>query len=112
MTEQGKPRTEAGFTNWFHDLRTRAALPNGLTPHGLRKAFCRVAAEAGLTPHEIMAISGHTTLKEVTRYTVAADRKGLRLRGCARSKSEPRVETPRKGFPIIPTNLLKERRNR
>lgn len=81
MTELGKPRTDAGFTNWFHDLRSRAGLPDGLSPHGLRKAFCRVAAEAGLTPHEIMAISGHTTLKEVTRYTVAADRKKMAVEG-------------------------------
>ena len=80
-TEYGKPRTDAGFTNWFHDLRTRAGLPDGLSPHGLRKAFCRVAAEAGLTPHEIMAISGHTTLKEVTRYTAAADRKRMAVAG-------------------------------
>jgi integrase len=77
LTEYGKPRTDAGFTNWFHDLRKRAGLPDGLSPHGLRKAFCRVAAEAGLTPHEIMAISGHTTLKEVTRYTAAVDRKRM-----------------------------------
>lgn len=81
MSAWGKPRTDAGFTNWFHDVRTRAGLPDGLTPHGLRKAFCRVAAEAGLTPHEIMAISGHTTLKEVTRYTAAADRKRMAVEG-------------------------------
>ena len=27
MTELGKPRTDAGFTNWFHDLRSRAVCP-------------------------------------------------------------------------------------
>jgi hypothetical protein len=30
-------------------------------------------AEAGCSANEIMAISGHTTMKEITRYTVAAD---------------------------------------
>jgi hypothetical protein len=37
--------------------------------HGLRKAFCRQAAEAGVTLHWIMAISAHKYLAEVTRYT-------------------------------------------
>ncbi len=90
MTVHGKPRSDAGFTNWFHELRTKAGLPKGLTPHGLRKAFCRVAAEAGLTPHEIMAISGHTTLKEVARYTAAADRKRMAVSGMR--KIEQRTE--------------------
>jgi hypothetical protein len=34
-------------------------------------------AEAGCTPHEIAAITGHATLKEVERYTKAASRKRL-----------------------------------
>jgi hypothetical protein len=38
-------------------------------PHGLRKAGCRIMAESDCTPHEIMGVSGHTTLKEVERYT-------------------------------------------
>jgi integrase len=81
ITAYGKPRTEAGFTNWFRDRRVEAGLSEGLSPHGLRKAFCRVAAEAGLTPHQIMAITGHRTLAEVTRYTKAADRKKLAIEG-------------------------------
>jgi integrase len=79
VTEYGKPRTEAGFTNWFHDRCVEAGLSGGLSPHGLRKAFCRVAAERGLTPHEIMSITGHKTLAEVTRYTAAADRMKLAI---------------------------------
>ena len=94
MTVHGKPRTDAGFTNWFHDLRTRAGLPDGLSPHGLRKAFCRVAAEAGLTPHEIMAISGHTTLKELTRYTAAADRKRMAVAGMRKIEQRTRCGNP------------------
>jgi integrase len=84
VTEYGKPRTPAGFTNWFRDRCVEAGLPKGLSPHGLRKAFCRVAAETGLTANQIMAISGHTTLAEVTRYTAAADRKKLAKEGMAK----------------------------
>lgn len=77
MTSQGRPFTPAGFTNWFRDRVQEAGLPDGLSPHGLRKATCRRLADAGCTPHQIMAISGHKSLAEVTRYTVAAGRKNL-----------------------------------
>ncbi|WP_406737044.1 tyrosine-type recombinase/integrase [Thioclava sp. GXIMD4215] len=80
MTAQGKPFTPPGFTNWFRDMVRQAGLPDGLSPHGLRKATCRRLAEAGCTAHEIMAISGHRSLAEVTRYTVAASRKDLATR--------------------------------
>jgi integrase len=76
-TAQGKPFTPPGFTNWFRDMVKEAGLPGKLSPHGLRKAACRRLAEAGCTPHQIMAISGHKSLDEVTRYTVAASRREL-----------------------------------
>lgn len=84
VTAQGKPFSPAGFTNWFRDMTREAGLPDGLSPHGLRKATCRRLAEAGCTPHEIMAISGHRSLAEVTRYTVEAGRKGLAQRAVDR----------------------------
>lgn len=34
-------------------------------------------ANSGATEHEIMSITGHTTSKEVTRYTKAANQKKL-----------------------------------
>jgi integrase len=77
VTEYGQPFTPAGFTNWYRDRCVDAGLPNGLSPHGLRKSMCRRLAEAGCTPHEIMAISGHKSLAEVTRYTEAASRAPL-----------------------------------
>lgn len=90
MSERGKPMTPAGFTNWFRKLvegvvddRGNRLLPDGLSPHGLRKATCRRLAEAGCSAHEIMAISGHQTLAEVTRYTVAANRVHLAERAVA-----------------------------
>ncbi|MBB4120205.1 tyrosine-type recombinase/integrase [Martelella radicis] len=76
-TGQGKPFTPAGFTNWFREMVKEAGLPDGLSPHGLRKATCRRLAEAGCSPHEIMAISGHKSLSEVTRYTIAASRRDM-----------------------------------
>jgi hypothetical protein len=37
----------------------------------------RRLAEAGKTEKQIMAVSGHKTMKEVARYTEAADQKRL-----------------------------------
>jgi integrase len=77
VTEYGKSRTAPGFTNWFVDSARKAGLPAESTPHGLRKAASRRLAEARRSAHEIMAITGHKTLKEVTRYTEAANRARL-----------------------------------
>jgi len=75
MTAQGKPFSEAGFTNWFRDMVKEAGLPDGLSPHGLRKAACVRLADAGRSATEIMAISGHRNLAEVQTYVEAANRK-------------------------------------
>ena len=65
LTNQfGRPFTAGYFGQWFREQC------------GLRKAAARRLAEAGCT-HEIAAITGHASLKEVARYTEAADRKRL-----------------------------------
>src|SRR5256885_1658932 len=38
---------------------------------------CRRLAEAGCTVHEIQAISGHVSLKEIERYTKGVEQKRL-----------------------------------
>lgn len=77
-TRAGEPFTAAGFTGWFRDRCKDAGLPSGLSAHGLRKAACRRLAEAGCSVvHQIAAISGHASLKEVQRYTRAADQKRM-----------------------------------
>ncbi len=45
--------------------------------HGLRKAAARRLAEVGNSAHAIMAVTGHTTLKEVERYTRDVDQARL-----------------------------------
>jgi len=45
-----------------------------------RVAGCRRLAEAGCTANEIMSISGHKNLKEVTTCTEAASRSALARR--------------------------------
>jgi integrase len=72
LTQFGKPFTANGFGNRMRKWCTAAKLPD-CTSHGLRKAAARRMAEAGCTNKEIMAITGHKTDREVTRYTKAAD---------------------------------------
>jgi integrase len=73
VTKDGKPFTPAGFTNWFREMCKEAGLPPGLSAHGLRKAACRRLAEAGCSANVIASVSGHVSLREVQRYTAAAD---------------------------------------
>jgi integrase len=86
VTDQGKPYSTAGFGNWFRD-QCRAASLHGCSAHGLRKAAARRLAEAGATAHEISAITGHASLREVARYTEAADRRKLAASAMAKVKS-------------------------
>jgi integrase len=88
-TEYGRAFSAAGFGNWFRDRCNEAGLPNGYSSHGLRKAAATRLAEAGCTDHEIMAWGGWETLKEVQRYTRAANRKRLAQSG--REKLETRT---------------------
>jgi integrase len=74
ITVYGKPFTANGFGNKFKDWCRQAGLPH-CSAHGVRKSTSTALAEAGATPHEIMAVTGHQTLEEVERYTKAARRK-------------------------------------
>ena len=85
-TAFGKPFTAAGFGNWFRDRCNEAGLPH-CSAHGLRKAAARRLAEAGCTTHEIAAITGHASLREVARYTKAADQKRLAIAAMQKAKA-------------------------
>lgn len=64
------------FYNWFMDC-ARAAGIEGRSPHGMRKACARRLIEAGCTPHEAAAVTGHSNLDELIRYARDADRARL-----------------------------------
>jgi integrase len=85
QTLRGKPFTGHAFSDWFGKGCDKAGLGSQCTFHGLRKAACRRLAEAGCTAHEIMSISGHTTLKEVARYTKAVEQARMARNAMART---------------------------
>lgn len=69
----GRPFSTKGFGNWMAKNIEAAGLPPGCVTHGIRKASARRMAEAGLSAKQIGSLTGHRTLKEVSRYTAAAD---------------------------------------
>lgn len=93
VTEFGRPFTSNGFGNRFRKWCDEAGLPQ-CSAHGLRKAAASRLAELGCTELEIMSVTGHSTSKEVERYTRAARRRVLAKSAMAKfsSGSEPDQE--------------------
>ena len=85
VTKTGKSYGANDFSEQFRKWCDDAVLPPHCTAHGLRKAACRRLAEAGCSANEIAAISGHKTLREVQRYTDAADQARLARNAMART---------------------------
>jgi integrase len=96
VTEFGRPFSPAGFGNKFRAWCNEAGLPK-CSAHGLRKTTASRLAELGATEHEIMAITGHQTSKEVSRYTRAARQRVLAESAMARMSSG---ETTNESVPL------------
>lgn len=76
VTSFNKPFTANGFGNRMRKWCNEAGLPE-CSSHGLRKAMATRLANLGCSTHQISAIGGWETLKEVERYTKTANRKRL-----------------------------------
>jgi len=74
-TAFGNPFTSNGFGNRFKKWCEEAGLPDRCSVHGLRKAGATRLANSGASDHDIMAVTGHTTVKQLHGYTREADRK-------------------------------------
>ena len=94
VTVTGKSYRADDFSEMFRKWCDDAQMPAHCVFHGLRKAALTRLADAGCSVHEIAAISGHKSLKEIQRYTSAADqarlaRAALERMGNKSVKSEP-----------------------
>jgi integrase len=87
VTDRGQSFEPTAFTKWFRRCCDAAGLPKACSAHGLRKAACRRLAEAGCSANEIGSISGHTSLREIERYTRAADRARMARHAVARTRT-------------------------
>jgi integrase len=82
--EWGRPFGKKSFNTQFRKWCNEAGLPERCVPHGLRKGGATLMGNSGCTVHEIAAVTGHRTLKEVQRYTEAYDRKQAAVRAQAK----------------------------
>lgn len=73
----GRPIGRPALTAFMKRAAEAAGLPPQCLAHGLRKAQMRRLAEGGASAKQIASISGHKTLREIERYTAAADQKRL-----------------------------------
>ena len=89
-TQYGRGFAGVSFGHWFRKQCNAAGLPH-CSAHGLRKAAARRLADAGASTHEIAAITGHASLREVQRYTRGADQK--RLARAAMARMKPRTSS-------------------
>jgi integrase len=91
VTERGAPFTSAGFGNWFRDRCNEAGLAH-CSAHGLRKLAATRLANAGCSEREIMAITGHKSVSEVSRYVRAAEQSRLAEQAMSRISTRPEPE--------------------
>ena len=83
-TQYGRPfKDGASFGNKFREWCDAAGL-TGRSAHGLRKSAAVRLVEAGCTTKEVQAITGHASLREVERYTKAAEQEKLARQAIAR----------------------------
>ena len=98
-TSGGRPYSPDAFGNVFRAWCRQAGLPH-CSAHGLRKAAASRLAELGASVHEIAAVTGHRSFKEVQRYTVGAEQKRLAASALARLSGEQSAqESPTRAEP-------------
>lgn len=73
-TRQGSARSHKAVSQWFA-AKARAAGLTARTAHGLRKTRAIALVEAGATPHQVGAWTGHETLAEIEHYARRFDRR-------------------------------------
>ena len=84
LTKHGSPWANSNsFGNRMRRWCDAAELPE-CSAHGLRKVTASRLAEIGCAAHEIMAITGHDSLKEIERYTRGRDQIALADRAMTR----------------------------
>jgi integrase len=93
-TEAKSGYTSGSFRNMIADATAQIGAKE-YTAHGLRANAAMALAEAGCTPHQIMAITGHRTLKMVLHYTRRAAQKRLAQEAIDRLEARTKVANPR-----------------
>lgn len=112
VTKSSKSYGATNFSEQFRSWCDAASLPKACTFHGLRKAALTRLADAGCSAHEIAAISGHKSLKEVERYTRKADQAKLARAAMARTLNESGTSGVKSEAAEVSKSLIALRKNR
>src|SRR5262249_35940520 len=93
-SRKGGSYRSKSFGNFMAKNIEQAGLAERCVAHGLRKAAARRLAEAGCSTKEIASITGHRSLKEIERYTKAAEQKKLATAAIDRLKKQTANQFP------------------
>ncbi|HEX3587817.1 MAG TPA: tyrosine-type recombinase/integrase [Candidatus Angelobacter sp.] len=92
----GRPWRPVHLSHELPVALARLEMPAGLNVHGLRKLAATSLADAGCTPHEIAAVTGHRTLAMVALYTRGADQERLASAAIVRLQTRDKLRENRK----------------
>jgi integrase len=93
-TQHGSGYSAGAFCNMIAEATTQIGHKQ-YTAHGLRKNAAKALAEAGCTVHQIMAITGHKTLRQAMHYAKGAAQKQLAEEAIGKLESATKVANPR-----------------
>jgi enterobacteria phage integrase len=88
LNTNDRPMTKRSIADIVARAAQSAGLPRDCKTHGLRKAALTRLAQHGASTHEIRAVGGHKSLREVQRYTESVDQSRLARSAMSRLPSE------------------------
>lgn len=91
ITKSSRSYSANDFSEQFREWCDAAGLPKDCHFHGLRYSAAKLLVEAGCTPHQIAAITGHKTLAMVQKYSKGAEQRRLATEAMTRRTEHERT---------------------
>jgi integrase len=95
INQYGVPYSVKGLGYSFRNWASMTGVKKGLSAHGVRKASATMAANAGATENELMAMFGWLSPKQAAVYTRNVDRPRLASRAADLIADEMRTNDPK-----------------
>jgi integrase len=89
----GTKFSKSWFGDWFRERAREAGIPDGYTPHGLRKSTAERIALASATAPELMSFGGWSSMTQADEYIRKVNRKKLAA-AAAKKLAEPAPSAP------------------
>lgn len=97
INQYGVSFSPKGLGQQFVKWARKAGVEKGLSAHGVRKLSATMAADAGATENELMAMFGWLSPKQAAVYTRNVDRPRLARRAADLIANEVRTSAPKAG---------------